>query len=87
MPKNKLEKIHYERFYKVAGEVRNKIWTVTTILEKINKLLPSNLELSETGLRALIGKQHRFKVFRYINCKQGKKTMHYIFRKCLPIEN
>jgi len=86
MSKNKLEKIQYNRFYQVIEERKNKIWTVKELLQRINKTIPSNLELTETGLRALISHQYIFNVFKCSHTYKGNRTTYYIFRKCLPIE-
>ncbi len=86
MTKNKIEEIHYKRFYKVVEE-KNKVWSVKTLLERINRMMPSNIELSENGLRALISHQYIYHTFKCPHTHNGKTTTYYIFRKCLPIEN
>ena len=87
MPKSKLEEIHYNRFYEVVENPLNKVWDITRLSERINKMLPSNITLTEKGLRMLISHQQRFHIFKCRNIKLGKTTTYYIFRKCLPIEN
>ena len=83
MTKSKLGEIHYKRFYEVVKAGKDKIWTIKTLLEKINRMIPSNLELTETGLRALISNQYKFYAFKYARCYNGKTTTYYIFERYL----
>jgi len=85
MPRTKLEEIQYNRFYEVVKE--NKIWNINKLLERINRMIPSNLELTENALRALISHQYIYHTFKCRHQYKGKTTTYYIFRKCLPIEN
>ncbi len=79
----KIYEMHYIRFYEVVEE-KSRIWTVKKLLERINKMMVSNLELTENGLRVLIRKQQKFHIFRCVSSKLGKATTYYVFRKCLP---
>ncbi len=85
--KSRLKEIQYGRFNEAIEERKNRIWTISKLLERINKVIPSNLGLTERGLRTLIGRQQKFNVFKCANNHKGKTTTYYIFKKCLPIEN
>ena len=82
MNKMPLNEIHYKRFIETLTKDYDKIWTIEMLLNKINFLLPSNIEMTETSLRVLIYKQHHFKIFK---CKVSNKT-YYIFKRNLPRE-
>ncbi len=87
MSREKLKEIQYNRFREVVESPKNKVWTINELLERINKMTPSNLELTKNGFRTLISNQFKFKVFRCRYIEKGKTTTYYIFRKCLPIKN
>ncbi len=87
MPKSKLEQIQYERFYEVVESPINRVWSVSELLRRINMMLTTNLELNENGIRSLIGKQQRYRVFRCAYTTKEKRKIYYIFRRGIPIEN
>ena len=87
-----LKEIHHQRFIQSITEEYQykKIWTIESLKEKINFLLPSNILMTENSLSKLIQKQNHFKVFRCLayyqkGTKRSNKT-YYIFRRNLPRE-
>lgn len=80
------EDIHLKRFFEVIEERKNKIWTIKELLERINIMMPSNIELSEPKLVNMILAQTRYRVFRNVSSVGGKKKTYYIFRMCVPYE-
>ena len=87
MTKSRLNEIHYNRFFEVMEDTKNKVWTAKSLAEKINWMIPSNIHITKTGLRVLIAKQQRFHVFKCARIYNAKTTTYYLFKKCLPIEN
>ncbi len=77
-----LKEIHYKRFIEVVKNGYDKIWTIDELLKRINRLLPSNIVMTERSLSNLIITQQQFKVFR---CKSHGK-IYYNFRRYLPGE-
>ena len=78
-----LKEIHYQRFIQVIGKEYNIVWTIDSLLKKINFLLPSNIMMNRYQLRMLIYKQHPFRVFK---CREKNQKTHYIFKRNLPRE-
>jgi len=79
-----LQEIHNKRFIEVLTKGYDKIWTVESLLNRINFLLPSNIEMSERQLIFLINKQSYFYVFKCSLHHSKESKTYYIFKRYLP---
>jgi len=88
LSKMPIKEIHHQRFIEIVEKIYNKVWTINSLLNKINFLLPSNIEMNKDSLRLLISKQQHFRVFKYgTQQRKGTKRKHktyYIFKRYLP---
>lgn len=78
------KEIHYKYFFKLLEENnKNRVWSLQEITDRINKLLPTNLEVTRINVAKIIRYQTRYMVFKTIVEDKRTQERYYIFRKRL----